>query len=68
MRQDKIVVYASTDGPRSQRIRWTRKSGANGKRLSASCEGYSRVASAVSNIERTQKPPYEVIMDKSLKS
>jgi hypothetical protein len=63
---DKIIVYdamASGLVPRSQRFRWTRKSGVNGKKLAASSEGYARVRSALSNIERTQKPPYEVIIE-----
>jgi len=66
MRPDKIIVYNTGSGPKSQRYRWTRKSGANGKKIAASNEGYGKKQSAVANIERTQKEPF-VLIDETLK-
>ncbi len=63
---DKIRVWLSPDAPSSSRVRWTRHSWSNGRIIGASSEGYARKQSAVANIYRTQKAPYEIIMDDSL--
>lgn len=61
---DQIVVYRAKKGRKKDapmEFRWSRKSAANGKKIGASTEGYARKQTALDNIERTQKMPYEIV-------
>jgi uncharacterized protein YegP (UPF0339 family) len=53
---DQIKVYKDPDG----KYRWTRRNGGNHKIVGASTESYSRLRAALSNVKRTQRPPFEL--------
>jgi len=58
---DRIEIHRTFD--KTPQFRWTRFSGANGKIIGASTEGYTAKRGAVYNIARTQRAPYVVAYD-----
>ena len=62
IKPDRIEIHRTLD-EKPRQFRWTRFSGANGKIIGASTEGYTAKRGAVYNIARTQRAPYVVAYD-----
>lgn len=67
LKPDKITVYSLDVHavPPSTRVRWKRRSAYNGNLIAASTEGYARVRGAIDNIQRTQREPYLIEVERN---